>query len=687
LIVPAVAQEVAFQMATATFTQSACNSHSPAAVHNGSTADDGWAIAVHCGAAGDAAFAQTLVLETAVDLDATNLQFLLTQGPTGHLIGRFRLSVTGDDRATFADGLASGGDVSANWTVLAAPIVTGPAGLVFTVLPDESVLVSGSASSAVYDVRYSGSYTGVTGIRLEALEHPSLPYNGPGKQGHNSNLQLRELDLFATGTPVAEAPRDVVLLDFDGDGDLDAATANEGSEDLRLYTNDGGGVLVSASAVSLQASDGAPVALARADLDADGAHDDLAVACQSSSTLSLVTNPGTSSPSVLSLALPGLRPSCVAAGNLDADPRTDLVVGFEGLPLAGGGGLALVSNGAPAVALTLPSGHPTQVAAVALGDLDGDGDRDLAALVRGGADEVLLFDGDAAGALSFVDALALSSAGLASSLALDDLDRDGRNDLAVVQPALFPPSQSLRVFRRTSSGPLSAALFASNVLATSGTLAVDLASGDLEDDALPGFFSRTELVQVNAGDGSVTMHHGYDGASFQGSSSVTAGVNPIAAAIGDLNRDGCDDLVIANQGSSDLRIVISTPPALAQSYGASCGGPQLGTSSAPTLGNTAFAVALSNARSFAPALFLFSDTPAQIALAPSACSLYLAAPISTILRFTDGRGAASLPIAVPNFPALRGIDLYFQAAIFRSPGGAFESTLDISSGLRLQVGS
>ncbi|MBL8900137.1 MAG: hypothetical protein JNM84_21080 [Planctomycetes bacterium] len=51
------------------------------------------------------------------------------------------------------------------------------------------------------------------------------------------------------------------------------------------------------------------------------------------------------------------------------------------------------------------------------------------------------------------------------------------------------------------------------------------------------------------------------------------------------------------------------------------------------------------------------------------------------------RSCAAPPIAVPNFPALRGVDLHFQAAVFRSPGGAFSDTLDLSAGLRLQVGS
>ena len=45
----------------------------------------------------------------------------------------------------------------------------------------------------------------------------------------------------AVNWPTGWAPQDVVLGDFDGDGDLDAATANYGSSDVSLLANDGSG--------------------------------------------------------------------------------------------------------------------------------------------------------------------------------------------------------------------------------------------------------------------------------------------------------------------------------------------------------------------------------------------------------------------------------------------------------------
>lgn len=156
---------------------------------------------------------QTAVWETSTDLTSGDLTFTMhfLHFNSGHLLGRFRFSLTADDRSTFADRLHTNGDVGANWTVLSAPVVSGPAGMTFTTLVDQSVLAGGiTPSQGIYTVNYSNAINGITGFRLEALEDPSLPGgNGPGLFPANGNFLLTEITLDGAIVPV---PASVWLL-------------------------------------------------------------------------------------------------------------------------------------------------------------------------------------------------------------------------------------------------------------------------------------------------------------------------------------------------------------------------------------------------------------------------------------------------------------------------------------------
>ena len=129
-----------------------------------------------------AVFAASAVFETQSDLGSGDLTFILHMNHfnPGHLIGRFRLSVTADDRSTFADGLPNGGDVTANWTVLTSPTISVPGAMTSSILGDDSILTAGTiANTGVYSVSFAGVAAGSTGIRLEAIQDGSLPLSGP----------------------------------------------------------------------------------------------------------------------------------------------------------------------------------------------------------------------------------------------------------------------------------------------------------------------------------------------------------------------------------------------------------------------------------------------------------------------------------------------------------------------------
>jgi len=203
----ASAQPQTLQNATATFSQTVSGG-APWLVSesiNGivTPGNDGWAIFDGAGAT-----AQTAVFEFAGNVSAPSmvLDFHQIHSNLGHMLGCFRISFTTDDRDTFADGLQSGGDVIANWTIVQPTSMTLPPGVIPSSRPDSAILIGGvNPGTGVYSVTYPLPFVGITGLRLEVLEDASLPGNGPGRAA-NGNFVLSELTATAVPAPAAACP-------------------------------------------------------------------------------------------------------------------------------------------------------------------------------------------------------------------------------------------------------------------------------------------------------------------------------------------------------------------------------------------------------------------------------------------------------------------------------------------------
>ena len=195
------AQTIMLQQATATFSQTDFGNFSIARAIDGTTADNlGWAIFPNV------AMAQTPVFEAAADVNVASgnvLTFTITQthGNPGHTLGRFRLSATTDERNDFADGLQSGGDVTANWQVLDPNSFTTANGTILTKQGDLSLLASGvNPGTDIYTVTAATNLTGITGFRLEALPDASLPSGGSGRFS-NGNFVVSEFEVRIAPVP------------------------------------------------------------------------------------------------------------------------------------------------------------------------------------------------------------------------------------------------------------------------------------------------------------------------------------------------------------------------------------------------------------------------------------------------------------------------------------------------------
>jgi len=200
----ASAAPVPLQQATATFSQGFGGGIDNTIDGLTTTDGNGWAIAV--GVVGAQAQDQTAAYETVTDGLFNSYTFTLFNEDDGngqHTVGKFRLSVTTDDRSLFADGADSGGDVTANWIQLTPSSAAATNGTTLTINSDHTILASGTNPAvSTYTITANSSLLTVTGFRLEVFEDPSLPEGGPGRP-FNGNFVLTEFQVDAVPEPAS----------------------------------------------------------------------------------------------------------------------------------------------------------------------------------------------------------------------------------------------------------------------------------------------------------------------------------------------------------------------------------------------------------------------------------------------------------------------------------------------------
>jgi len=215
-----------------------------------------------------------------------------------------------------------------------------------------------------------------------------------------------------------DGPFDMVVADFDGVNGPDVALANKNADQVQIMLNDGAGNLSSHGTTF--AGDG-PTSLVATDLDNDS-DIDVAVVSQFSGVMFPLLNDGTGT------LTPGAFITLVDSAN-------DIVAGdFDGNAFPD---LAITSPTASIVTIVLRDGAsatptqieiPSQPLTLAVGDVDQDGKQDLA-VMKGFPKEFTLLLGDGAG--GFAEGGSFGTGQGSTGAALRDFNGDGKLDLAV----------------------------------------------------------------------------------------------------------------------------------------------------------------------------------------------------------------------------------------------------------------
>jgi FG-GAP-like repeat len=338
---------------------------------------------------------------------------------------------------------------------------------------------------------------------------------------------------FATDT----LPLSVVTGDFNKDGTLDLATANQTANTVSVLL--GIPLLGGFSAATSVAVDSAPTAITIGDLNNDGTLD-LATANQTAGTISVLIGNGLGGFAPAVNYLVNSNPISITTGDFNSDGKLDLVSTSDNID---GVVSVLFGTGSGVFSAVSSFRAGNNQVGVISGDFNADGHLDLAVLLNHPTNpgEISILFGNGLG--NFLIPSVTTVANNPVALASGDLNNDGRLDLVTANNNINAP---ISVLLSNNSGKYAATQ--AIALATTPTA---LTLGDLNGDG------QLDIVAVsNDLTNNISVLYGNNVGGFGAALNFTAGTGPSAATTGDFNNDGRLDIAVTNADSNNLSVLL-----------------------------------------------------------------------------------------------------------------------------------
>ena len=325
----------------------------------------------------------------------------------------------------------------------------------------------------------------------------------------------------------------------------------------------------SAQTVSFRNAAGSPVAIggrlssvAAADFNHDG-RPDIAVVNGQQNTVAVFLGSGNGTFSAAPQSpftvnggiLSGSVPTAIAVSDVNADGHPDLAITnipINPLSVIGGaitghvGGAVAVLLGNADGSFNTASNFGTAAdlpSSVAIADVNGDGKRDLAiAHLNSGNVTVLLGNGSGT-SFSFAPGSPFAVGTRPASIATADLNSDGKLDLAVANA----DDNAVAILMGLGNGT-----FIPNVNSpvAVGARPASVALADLNGDG------KLDLAAADLTDGKVSVSLGDGSGTFPTVQDYPVGRSPISVAVADFNSDGKPDIVAANNLSHMVSVLV-----------------------------------------------------------------------------------------------------------------------------------
>lgn len=367
------------------------------------------------------------------------------------------------------------------------------------------------------------------------VKHPD-----DGKQGTGSKLFRYRSATFgfaatSTTSTVSTGPNEILAVDLNNDGKLDLVNTNRTGNAVTSMLGGGDGTFMTFKSFTTGVN---PVGLAAGDMNGDGKID-LVTANFGSGADSISyfagVGDGTFAAKVDTSVGGGTFPHGVVLADVNGDKNLDALVALNGSAAVavrlGNGSGGFLANPPANVGV---GNNPTFIAT---GDLDGDGDLDMAVSCPGG-NSVHVRLNNGAGVFSGTTNIAVSTN--PGKLVLADLDGDSKLDLAVTSQN----NNLISVYPGNGNGTFGATAMTTAV----GGNPIGIVAADVDGDG------KLDLFTANFGAGNATLLLGKGNGTFNMAtgSPFTVGTQPFGGVLADLNNDGQPDYATANSGSANV---------------------------------------------------------------------------------------------------------------------------------------
>jgi hypothetical protein len=304
-------------------------------------------------------------------------------------------------------------------------------------------------------------------------------------------------------------------------------------------------------------TDNESTSVAVGDFNGDGIPD-LAVASYFDGvvTILLGNGDGTFSPAPDSPITGLFDPNAIIVGDFNGDGKADLAfkVGYYNggvaIYLGNGNGTFTEASNSP---ITV-GGDFDYIDALATGDFNGDGIADLVATLDAegyGPSSVAILLGNGSGTFAPAPNSPVQVGSGPISVAVGDVNGDGFPDL--VTGNFYDSTVTVLLgkgdgtFAQASGSPIAV-----------GQNPYSVAIGDLNQDGKNDIAVANEDYESTAGSVTVLLGNGNGTFTQAAGSPVTVGDSPQAVAIGDFNSDGVPDLAVVNNGADTVTVLLGT---------------------------------------------------------------------------------------------------------------------------------